>query len=46
MLANLMYFVLLTDEQMISRALAKKIDEKKFTIGDKEFRVMGKVDKK
>ena len=40
------YFVLLTDEQMISRALAKKIDEKKFTIGDKEFRVMGKVDKK
>ena len=38
------YFVLLTDEQMISRALAKRITDKKFEIGDREFLVMGKVD--
>lgn len=38
------YFVLLTDEQMISRSLAKRITDKKFEIGDREFLVMGKVD--
>lgn len=38
------YFVLLTDEQMISRSLAKRITDKKFEIGDREFLVMGKVE--
>lgn len=38
------YFVLMTDEQMISRSLAKRITDKKFEIGDREFLVMGKVD--
>lgn len=38
------YFVLLTDEQIISRSLAKRITHKKFEIGDREFLVMGKVD--
>lgn len=37
-------FVLLTDEQMISRTLAVKITEKKFEIGDKRFQVVGKVE--
>lgn len=38
------YFVLLTDEQIISQALAKRITDKKFEIGDREFLVMGKVE--
>ena len=38
------YFVLLTDEFMISRALARKITDKKFEIGDKVFLTVGKVE--
>jgi transcriptional regulator with XRE-family HTH domain len=37
------YFVLLTDEQLISRALTDKITDKKFEIGDRQFLVVGKV---
>lgn len=38
------YFVLMTDEHMISRLLANRITEKKFEIGDRVFLAMGKVD--
>jgi transcriptional regulator with XRE-family HTH domain len=37
------YFVLLTDEQLISRTLTDRITDKKFEIGDKKFLVVGKV---
>jgi transcriptional regulator with XRE-family HTH domain len=37
------YFVLLTDEQLISRTLTNRITDKKFEIGDKKFLVVGKV---
>ena len=37
------YFVLLTDEQIIARALPNKITDKKFKIGDREFQMMGNV---
>ena len=37
------YFVLLTDEHIIVRKLPAKITEKKFEIGDRKFRIMGKV---
>jgi hypothetical protein len=37
------YFVLLTDEHLISRALTDRITEKKFEIGDRKFLVVGKV---
>ena len=41
---NKQYFVLITDEFIIARALANRIEEKKFTIEDREFQVMGKVE--
>lgn len=37
------YFVLLTDEHMILRALSRPIHEKKFTIGDLDFQTVGYV---
>jgi hypothetical protein len=37
------YFVLLTDEQLISRTLTDKITDKKFEIGDRKFLMVGKV---
>ena len=37
------YFILLTDEHIIVRKLPAKITEKKFEIGDRKFRIMGKV---
>jgi transcriptional regulator with XRE-family HTH domain len=37
------YFVLLTDEQLISRTLTDRITDKKFEIGDRKFLVVGKV---
>jgi transcriptional regulator with XRE-family HTH domain len=37
------YFVLLTDEHLISRTLTDRITDKKFEIGDKKFLVMGKM---
>jgi transcriptional regulator with XRE-family HTH domain len=37
------YFVLLTDEHMISRTLTDRITDKKFEIGDRKFLVVGKV---
>jgi transcriptional regulator with XRE-family HTH domain len=37
------YFVLMTDEQLISRTLTDKITDKKFEIGDRKFLVVGKV---
>jgi transcriptional regulator with XRE-family HTH domain len=40
---NAQYFVLLTDEYLISRTLADEIDGKKFEIGDKGFLAVGKV---
>lgn len=40
------YFVLVTDEFIISRAMASKITDKKFTIEDKVFQVVGEVKKK
>jgi transcriptional regulator with XRE-family HTH domain len=39
------YFVLLTDEQLISRTLTDRITDKKFEIGDRKFLVVGKVNK-
>lgn len=42
--ANKQYFVVMTDEQMISRALVNRISDKKFEIGDKEFLVVGTVE--
>lgn len=38
------YFVLLTDEFMITRAMANRINEKKFKIENREFLVMGEVE--
>jgi transcriptional regulator with XRE-family HTH domain len=38
------YFVLLTDEHLISRSLTTSITDKKFTIGDREFLAVGKVE--
>ena len=38
------YLVLLTDEFMISRAMASKIDAKRFEIGDRELLMVGEVD--
>ncbi len=38
------YFVLLTDEYIISRTMANQISEKKFQIGDREFLAVGKVE--
>ncbi len=37
------YFVLLTDEFIISRAMSNRINEKKFEIGDKQFLMVGEV---
>lgn len=37
------YFVLLTDEHMILRALSRPIHEKKFTIVDRDFQTVGLV---
>jgi transcriptional regulator with XRE-family HTH domain len=37
------YFVLLTDEYLIVRALAERITDKKFEIGDKTFLMVGTV---
>jgi transcriptional regulator with XRE-family HTH domain len=37
------YFVLLTDEHIITRTLTDRITDKKFEIGDKKFLVVGKV---
>ena len=37
------YFVLLTDEHIISRKLPSKITSKKFEIGDRKFQMMGIV---
>jgi transcriptional regulator with XRE-family HTH domain len=37
------YFVVLTDEQLISRTLTDRITDKKFEIGDRKFLVVGKV---
>lgn len=36
-------FVLITDEFIISRVMAEKINDKKFTIEDRAFQVMGEV---
>lgn len=38
------YFVLVTDEFIISRAMANKMKEKKFEIDGKEFLMVGEVD--
>lgn len=38
------FFVTITDEQIISRALPSKISEKKFEIGNRVFQVVGKVE--
>ena len=38
------YFVMLTDEFMVSRAMVNRIDGKKFRIEDREFKVMGEVE--
>jgi transcriptional regulator with XRE-family HTH domain len=37
------YFVLLTDEQLISRTLTDRMTDKKFEIGDRQFLVVGNV---
>ena len=37
-------FVLITDEFIISRVMAEKISEKKFTIEDREFLAVGEVE--
>jgi transcriptional regulator with XRE-family HTH domain len=37
------YFVLLTDEHLISRTITDRITDKEFEIGDKKFLVVGKV---
>ncbi len=37
-------FVLQTDEFLIARAMVKRIDEKKFTIEDRTFMVVGEVE--
>ena len=38
------FFVMLTDEFMVSRAMVNRIDGKKFRIEDREFRVVGEVE--
>ena len=38
------YFVMLTDEFMVSRAMVNRIEGKKFRIEDREFKVMGEVE--
>lgn len=38
------YFVLITDEFIISRVMAQKLDQKIFRIEDREFMTMGEVD--
>ena len=38
------FFVMLTDEFMVSRAMVNRIDGKKFRIEDREFKVMGEVE--
>lgn len=37
-------FVLMTDEFMVSRVMVEKINNKKFTIENREFQVMGEVE--
>ena len=37
-------FVLMTDEFIVSRVMVEKIEEKKFTIEDREFLVVGEVE--
>jgi transcriptional regulator with XRE-family HTH domain len=37
------YFVLITDEHLISRTITDRITDKEFEIGDKKFLVVGKV---
>jgi transcriptional regulator with XRE-family HTH domain len=37
------YFVLLTDEHLLSRAITERITDKEFEIGDRKFLVVGKV---
>jgi hypothetical protein len=37
------YFVLLTDEHLISRTIMDRITDKEFEIEDKKFLVVGKV---
>ncbi len=37
-------FVLMTDEFILSRSMAEKINDKKFMIEDREFQVMGEVE--
>ena len=41
---NKQHFVLMTDEFMITRAMATRINEKKFIIENREFQVMGEVE--
>ena len=38
------YFVLMTDEFLVSRAMKQRVDEKKFKIEDREFMMVGKVE--
>ena len=38
------FFVMLTDEFMVSRAMVNRIEGKKFRIEDREFKVMGEVE--
>ena len=38
------FFVMLTDEFMVSRAMVNRIEGKKFRIEDQEFKVMGEVE--
>jgi hypothetical protein len=40
------YFVLLTDEHLISRTITDRITDKKFEIGDRKFLAVGKVQNK
>lgn len=37
-------FVLMTDEFIVSRVMVEKINDKKFTIEDREFQVVGEVE--
>jgi transcriptional regulator with XRE-family HTH domain len=41
--AKTQYFVILTDEYLISRTLANQITDKKFEIGDRQFLMVGNV---
>ena len=38
------FFVMMTDEFMVSRAMVNRIEGKKFRIEDQEFKVMGEVE--